>query len=351
MSQIVSCIFQLEFHGPLHIANPRAEYDSSERVLHSDTLYAAIMSAWAMLDLSEWITPEPTFALSSLFPYKQKQNGCQYFLPKPVGVFKANNDQSIRKKIKKVRYIDLELFAQWAKGFTIEANADHVAGDFYVSKLDAETEEEKKQEQNKIRNYISSEVYPRVRVPRMEGKDAEPYYIERIWFAEGCGLYCIFIGTQEDYDKVKTALNFLQDEGIGTDRHVGNGLFKLNEANLPNEFHFNANDHKYLVNLSLFCPESVEQLKNLLPQNDNHISYELVRRGGWITTEPYLTLRKKHVTMFREGSVFATTDNLNGPYGGFLVAGKTHKVHPWNDDQLHKIYRSGRAIFVPVKID
>jgi CRISPR-associated protein Csm4 len=340
-------LFRFKFTAPLHIANVRADYDRSETTLSSDTLYAAVMSAWATLGKAEWITPEPAFALSSLFPYYKQGEQVRYFLPKPTGVLKANDNLSTRKEIKKARYVEAELFAQWAKGSRIEADTNHLAGEFYLKKPPAN-----EKEKNIIKSFITSEVYPRVRVPRVEGKDAEPYYIERIWFAEGCGLYCLFVGSDEDYRKVKTALNFLQHEGIGTDRHVGNGLFVIEDIALPESFSFNTADANYLVNLSLFCPESPEQLESLLPEADSNIAYELVQRGGWVTTEPFLTLRKKRVHMFREGSVFARSAAANITENvGFSIAGKTQNVRPdWNDEKLHPIYRSGRAIFVPVKI-
>ncbi|MDW8288346.1 MAG: type III-A CRISPR-associated RAMP protein Csm4 [Flammeovirgaceae bacterium] len=340
-------LFHFKFTAPLHIANVRADYDRSETTLSSDTLYAAVMSAWAMLGKSEWITPEPAFALSSLFPYYYKKyEQVRYFLPKPTGVLKTK-DQDIHKKIKKVRYIEAGLFAKWAKGMAMEeADTNCLAGDFYLEKpLNDEQREV-------IKNFVASEVYPRVRVPRVEKKDADPYYIERIWFAEGSGLYCLFVGSEEDYRKVKTALNFLQYEGIGTDRHVGNGLFTLEESALPESFRFDVAGATHWVNLSLFCPESAEQLESLLPEADSHIAYELVQRGGWITTEPFLTLRKKHVYMLREGSVFANSSTSIQVEANLGIAGKTHNVRPeWNDDRLHPVYRCGRAIFVPVKMN
>lgn len=339
-------LFRFKFTAPLHIANVRADYDRSETTLSSDTLYAAVMSAWATLGMADWISPEPAFALSSLFPYYKQGTQMRYFLPKPASALKTK-DQSAYKQIKKARYVEAELFAQWAKGNPIEPDTKHLAGDFYLKKPADD------KEKDIIKNFMASEVYPRVRVPRVERYDAEPYYIERIWFAEGCGLYCLFIGSDEDYRKVKTALNFLQHEGIGTDRHVGNGLFELEEENaLPESFNFKLDSATHLVNLSLFCPESREQLESLLPEKDSRIAYELVKRGGWVTAEPFLTLRKKYVYMFREGSVFARPRTDFAAEVGFALAGKTHNVRPdWNDEKLHPVYRSGRAIFVPVKMN
>jgi len=46
-------IYRLVFETPLHISDVREDYSKSEQRIHSDTLYAAVMQAWAMLDKSD----------------------------------------------------------------------------------------------------------------------------------------------------------------------------------------------------------------------------------------------------------------------------------------------------------
>ncbi|MFN9648292.1 MAG: type III-A CRISPR-associated RAMP protein Csm4, partial [Pseudanabaena sp.] len=67
-------------------------------------------------------------------------------------------------------------------------------------------------------------------------------------------------------------------------------------------------------------------------------SYELQERGGWITSSSKNQRRKK-VVMFAEGSVFSE-----------IPKGKLANVTPPEFSQ-HKIYRSGIAVSLPIKID
>jgi CRISPR type III-A-associated RAMP protein Csm4 len=347
MSHVVR-LFRFRFTSPLHIANVRADYDRSEGTIASDTLVPAIMSAWATLGQTAWITSEPSFAFSSLFPYDQVAGKFRYFLPKPAGALTPTHYDG-HKLLKKVHYIEASLFSQWARTGQLLAKVTHTAGRFYLPQApDAD-------EKRKLSQLMTSEVYPRVRVPRTEGGEAEPYYIERIWFAEGCGLYALFAGSQLDYLRVKSALKLLEDEGLGTDRRVGHGQFVLEEAD-PEKINWLAGfapvgQATHLVNLSLFCPESPSQLSIMLPPANGHTAHELVKRGGWITSEPYLSLRKRSIHMFREGGIFKQTEGTVQPVGPFYLAGRTVNLAPKWNPPLHPIYRSGKTIFVPVKLN
>jgi CRISPR-associated protein Csm4 len=341
-------IFRLRFTGPLHIANVRAGYDRSETSIASDTLYAAVASTWAMLGQSDWIGPSPSFALSSLFPYLEHQGTVRYFLPKPIGALRPQSPSG-HKAWKKVQYLEHRAFGTWAAGGPLPDTDDYLVDKFYLAKPATS-----QAERQALASLMQPEVHPRVSVPRQTGQDAEPFYVERIWFAEGAGLYCLFVGNEQEYARVKSALQLLQHEGLGTDRKVGNGQFVLEETLLPADFglgHKSSPSPGYWVNLSLFCPESPEQLANMLPPSDEQVAYDLVKRGGWITAEPFMSLRKRSVHMFREGSIFRA-----GPGGqladGLHALGKTVDLRPaWNDPELTPIYRSGRALFVPVNLD
>jgi CRISPR/Cas system CSM-associated protein Csm4 (group 5 of RAMP superfamily) len=110
-----------------------------------------------------------------------------------------------------------------------------------------------------------------------------------------------------------------------------------------------------MVSLSLFCPEDEEQLKVMLGEKPGDSSYELVNRGGWITSPGLGKVRKRSIYMFSEGSVFKmSADPVSG---GCITLGKTDiDLSPWKDLEegnrpkrdLHKIYRSGKALFLPL---
>ena len=65
-------IFKLHFTAPLHISDPHDDLGNSQKVIHSDTLYAALMSCLAKRGESLPEDGDLGFTVSSLFPYFQK---------------------------------------------------------------------------------------------------------------------------------------------------------------------------------------------------------------------------------------------------------------------------------------
>ena len=65
-------IYKLHFTAPLHISDQHDDLGNSQKIIQSDTLYAALMSCLAKNgeDLPE--DGELGFTVSSLFPYFQK---------------------------------------------------------------------------------------------------------------------------------------------------------------------------------------------------------------------------------------------------------------------------------------
>ncbi|MEK6482148.1 type III-A CRISPR-associated RAMP protein Csm4 [Catalinimonas sp. 4WD22] len=341
-------ILKLAFSTPLHIGSVRADYATSSAMLHSDTLYSAVMQAWSMLGKEEWIPQKGQwkdlgFTLSSLFPYTTLDNQAVYFFPKPYGFL---NDQRLKdeqkpesKANKKVQFYDSDYFFKFLKNEPVGPQyAKHVQGSFLSSKsIDA--------------GFMQKQVYPRVKVARSEGEDAIPYYVERLYFKKGSGLFTIVSYENEEARKrLRSALNLLQDEGLGTDRHVGHGLFKLEEDTgfkLEEQLPLNTN---HMLNLSLYCPETKGSLEEMI--QDENARYELVQRGGWITTYPHMNLRKKTVHMFKEGSVFRK------PSAGLTAMGSTQDLAPDKESlpeatqpPQHPIWRCGKSLFIPVNVN
>jgi len=339
-------VIRFHFRTPLHIGTVRQDYASSESTLHSDSLYSAILSAWAVLGLGvpkdlDKKSEKLGFTLSSLFPFYQPDTASSvtYFFPKPLGTMLPQS-YAENKPFKKIQYLDYASFQEiLKKGTGFRPNPDNIEGVFYFEK----TADRMAFDTKKLQE---SEVFARNQVPRIPKRDdknkdenTQIYYIERVSFQGNSGLFCL-IKFEDDIakDKVESALDFLQDEGIGTDRHVGNGLFEweMDEVKLSTE------DSDYAVNLSLFCPENQIVLENML-QGDTP-KYELLKRGGWITTEPYLTYRKKSIYMLREGGIFRTDENSKGKIVDLKPENTPKEIN-------HPIYRVGKSLFIPIKID
>ncbi len=334
-------LLKFEFKTPLHISNVRSDYGKSEKMFHSDSLYSAIIEAWNILGLTipDFTEKQLEFAVSSLFPYfsQGNENDEIYFFPKPLGSLPiVDQNFEFHKKIKRVQYIDLQNYiGLLANGKMQISNEENIKGEFYTSndKFD--------------KDFMSSSVYMRNSIPREENRDTQLYYVDRIYFHEHCGLFCLATFENDEIrNKVISALKYLQDEGIGTDRHIGNGLFDLKIIDTFDKFDQLQITSEYFTNLSLFCPENKAQLDAMI---EDKARYQFKKRGGWITSEPYTTLRKKSVNMFNEGSVFKTEKSSD-----ILIKGKTvdlkpdTSILPHHARNIHSIFRVGRSVFLPI---
>lgn len=317
------------FKTPLHISNARSDYGQSERIFHSDALYAAIMQAWAMLGKTDWIGKQPDFTVSSLFPFTTVGNNKIHFFPKPF--LKPNLDKQVQKtedakKFKKVKYVDAPILEAYLNFSPQPADTYWLKGSYQTQyAIDSD--------------FIQTDVVPRIRKPRRDSEDAEPFYTERLYFKSGSGMFCLIqYDNAEAQKRVEAAIHYLADTGIGTDRNVGHGLFDWSEGKLSLSL---PTTSAFGLNLSLFCPETQQQLTDML---DYQSRYEIIKRGGWMS-EPYNTYRKRSVYMFKEGSLLRTAA---------IPKGKTVNLQPDNallpSQVMHPVWRVGKALFLPVKL-
>lgn len=322
-----SKIFQIYFTSPLHISDVRADYGKSEKKIHSDTLTAAIMYAWAALGKEEWIQKEYGFTVSSLFPFTKIENHPVYFFPKPFLSVDIDGDVStIFKKLKKIEYLDWQYFKKVCSAESLNSRKLHDAckGTYLT-------------DQAIDKAFIYTTLKSRIVKSRNEHQDSTPFYMEQINFKNNSGLWGAVVFDNPDGElRFNVALNYLKDSGIGTDRNTGNGQFAWEWDNETN-FDFSL-ESEYALNLSLFCPENHTQLDAML--KDETVRYETIKRGGWIS-EPFNSIRKKSVLMFTEGSIFKSDASIKGQ----LVS-----LQPKILKSQNQIWRSGKSLFLPVKL-
>lgn len=339
-------LFKLHFTSPLHLAKGKSEYDSSEDILHSDTLKSALAVCALQLGIiNEVESFLNTFKISSAFPFFKEE----LFFPKPnflnpeTQLFTFENDEKQkvkqRKKVKKIKWIGKEYFEKLLQGkpdiFVVDDNRNET---FFSPKI---------KKDDKI--YIS-ETQERVQISRVlgEGEDTQPYYVDRLYFDKDAGLFFLLETKDKDIiKKIENCLKLLGDNGLGTDKNVGNGQFSFSKENLDLPMIDNAN---YQINLSLYCPDN-EELKEIKSKKEN-LSYTLLKRGGWLASPEnpdHISLRKKSIFMFGEGSIF--------PKNNKDLEGKMVDLKPENEKLKemkvsinHKIYRDGRSIFLGMKI-
>lgn len=310
-------IFKLTFTSPLHLSRGKMNtYESSDITLHSDTLKSAIYVAALQLDMKLWADDfMENMTISSAFPFDAK--GC--YLPMPLSYYpEVKTDE--RKAFKSVKFLTIKQFEAIAKGETTDV-------------LDAE----RKANQPKIWERDTTQ---RVKI-NLEG-DSEPFYVEKLYPEKGSGLYFMAQSESVDFTKLRAALRLLQDNGIGLQKGLGNGQFTFEEETLQIDLASNANAW---LNLSLYRPIASELTDTMLKKS----SYQFKKRGGWIASpaqEDNISLRKKAVLMFTEGSVFSF-ENIDNQA---IVKGKVENIKPDTNQIEHPIWRDGKAIFLPITI-
>ena len=327
----------LKFITPLHIGDHKPDsYESTEIYLRSDTINAAIIATWAKLGFVDWIEEcegALPFTISSAYPYYGTKGSENIFFPRMKVPFDLEDkDSTLSKLIKKITWMDKIYFEAVINAQKIEKTFEyHIKKEFLTSSSIFPKD-----------GFMTKQISERVAIPRERSEDnqSEPFYMERIYFNNG-GLYFFAVG--EQFDRLEAALNLLQYEGFGTDRNVGNGFFEWHRSEINIEV---PTDTEYATNLGLYCPVSKEKVVVEVGEDDKNTGYDLVKRGGWITSTSHQSIVKDSIYMFGEGSIFKKSEQVDGQ--------KNIDLRPKNlpDDMKpsHPIYRSGCSIFIPVKL-
>lgn len=333
-------IYKLYFTSPLHISDQHEDGSFSLRNIQSDTIYAALSSCMAKMGYTIPSDGDLGFTVSSLFPYYQQlvESNPIYFLPMPLQSRQPElKDVSKAKKLKKVQWVDIAFYGKILNGTFSLTDADaflpYIQGN-YLTKEVLPLNEDGSSE------FVNSEISQRVTLKSRTGQeDAKPYYVDKIVFRHHAGFFFLAEGDTTLLDK---ALNLLSIEGIGTDRNIGFGNFEYSTDSISIELPQNT-DHQ--VSLSLMIPESEEQLEILM--SSDRIAYDFIRRGGWITTYPYTTIRKCAIYGFLPGSVFKKEINQERKPVGRIVNLRP-EIGELSPD--HPIWRNGKSIMLPIKL-
>ncbi len=334
-------IAKLHFTSPLHLSRGKSGLDTSFEVLHSDTLKSALFVCALELDLLRGEDARPffeSFTISSAFPFVNDQ----LFFPRPErlhdsieGQAQAESNEKIdRKKLKKVKYFSKKRFEELLKGELKILKDNEVRKTKYYSETD-------------IIEPFKSETVQRVVVSRNYDEDgSDTFYTERLYFTEGGGLFFLIdIKDETQRNTIESALLLLGDNGIGSDKSVGNGQFEFKGIE-PFAFEQAQNANKQ-ISLSLFSPKKGEVNRADFLELS---AYSLTARGGYVASPDNFnrsSLRKKSIVMFTEGAVFPKAE----------LVGDVKDLNPNSDDLReknleikHPIWRDGRALFLPYNL-
>lgn len=311
-------IAKLSFASGLHLGSGTGEeYDRSMRVLHSDTISAALCSIWAV-NGNEVERFMQSYRVSSAMPVYRGR----LFLPLPLDkscVKIANTtDGSQHKRVKRLQWIEQSLWERLSRegGITITADMISACGSA-IATTDA------------CDIYLQRQSLEQ-KVAVVDGDDNEPYYFDRIFMGKDVELGVLY--ECEDRANFERAFTLLADSGLGTRRSVGNGLFSVEFSTIE----IDTDESLPGVELISLWHPTIEEWN---PDTISMSCYEIISRGGFISGSSDVTQRhiiKKSVNMIMEGSVIATT-SLLGDIVDVCPDGFT----------AHPVWRDGRAMYLP----
>lgn len=326
-------IYKLKPKATFHLGVAGVGIEATESIIHSDTLFSAIVSAWCHLGevddngkipiLEPFIQPDGNtpFYLSSAFPYA----GDMLLLPCPR--IKLVED----KNTKKIEFISVEALQEVIQG-RLDEKAVIQGGQIMITcaeykRLACDFAWKSNKEERLWKSGRKTRT-PRVTIDRITSQ-TQIYFCGRVSFEQNCGLYFWVDVRDEKYkNHLDSAIDFLSDEGLGGERSIGHGQFTFHceMAELPTFSNPNPSQTKYLT-LALYHPTEDEVCRDEILDG---AAYKLMERGGWIYSPDGRSKRRKRIKMLREGALF------NKPIVGDIVS-----VEP--SDFPHPVYRYGLA--------
>ena len=251
-------------------------------------------------------------------------------MPKPQGRIlvevEGEEEYMYRKQLKKVQYLELSLWKRIIRGEKISVKASQIVRDYIVD------------EKTTLPTLYDTQVNERVFVPR-NTIDADPFFFEWTFSHQEAGLFVLTDATGVLLEEICELMKMLGEQGIGTDKNVGGGKFVPQiSGSLNVETSTDANAR---LLLSLYIPKK-EEFSNISLEES---LFNLCKRGGFIAGSEhpqFRHLRKRSVFMFGVGSILKTNQDL---------IGKIVNLRPdWNDQSLHPVFRSGRALSLPINL-
>ena len=310
--------------SPLHIGTGHDDYSTSSYELPSDTLSAALAAIKAQLagtiDAQAFME---SFAISSAFPFVDKQ----LFFPKPMGriVVQGCDEEQIRKKLKKIKYIELSQWDKMVRGKALDINENQLSGEFLLGK---DSDHQKP---------YAYQVNQRVAVSR-DGGDATPFYFKWQYHSPNAGLFCIVDCRKEDtFAEIKRLFGLLGETGIGSSKSVGGGKFQIEDEDIELP-HVEDADSTLLLSHYIPTKEELEKIDLEASQ------YEITLRSGYMagsSVPAFQHLLKKSIHMLKSGSIIDGVHTLKGKI--------VNVAPPWKDAQMHPTLRNGCPIVLPIK--
>jgi CRISPR-associated protein Csm4 len=344
-----SRIVTLCLKGPLHVGQfIGVEREAALAWAPADTLFGALVSAWAVLGqdvtamLAGFRAGKPPFILTSAFP----RAGTVRFYPRPwLYHYPANLFERERKRTKRLQWISEGVLERLVAGESLAGEGEDdnfIQGSaIWLTRAEqASLPKSIKQDENgRVWGYQSA---PRVTVDRADSH-SNLFHTGRVNFAPECGLWfgVRFLSDDPAWpEQVKTALAYLADAGLGGLRSTGHGAFTWawERKDIPAA----PQAGSLALTLSRYAPRDADELQATLLGKAS-TAYRLVTVGGWCRDDQLHPWRRRSVCMVTEGSLLAWDERATA---GHLVNVTPEGVGVFGD--AHRVWRYGYAFPVPV---
>ena len=302
-------IYKLSFPNGIHIGT--GNLSSTEKVIHSDTLFSAMciealnMGGEEELNRFVQMAKDNQLRISDAMPYI----GDTMYLPKPmIRIEGTDKDSALKKEFKKLSYISVQYMETYLSG-----NAEPTSLN------------------NDFSSFGEDTLYQKVALKNND-EDNDLYSVRVYKFNENCGLYVVFATETEDAeDLIFDIMDSLQYSGIGGKRTAGYGRFECRIADIPSSLEkmLEADNCENYMTISM-CMPSDDELSSVL---DGAV-YKLTKRGGFVQSSTYsdTQLKKRDFYMFASGAVFKKK------FDGDVFDVAILKAHP--------IYKYGKPILL-----
>jgi CRISPR-associated protein Csm4 len=298
-------VYKLRLKGPLHVGTWGIGREETLNYVPSDTLFGALVVAWASLGLpvEDALSGGPAASLrvTSAFPFA----GPVRFFPRPLRSVDWPADLPF-KRIKQAAWVSEALFHALRRGELPRQHLDErlnfvQAGRLWLTAPEREA----------IGRATGLPDYPgepamelrlwreataaRVAVDRAS-RASNLFHTGRVSFAGGCGLWLAARG--DDLAPLEAGLDYLQDTGLGGLRATGHGAFEWSAwpevPPLPPP-----GDGGYFVTLARYAPAAAEFERTLrAPQ----AAFRLETVAGWCLDDANKPWRRRRVRLVAEGA-------------------------------------------------
>lgn len=300
-------------------------------ILHSDTIFGAILSAISELypndidDIVSKFQDNPPFIVSSAFPYIFNETDKIRFFPKIIetnsksknndlneGIVDSSDVLATKKKFKTVEFIEEDLFFKLASGnikeYDIINDLNNRKYSILNKNLLLENDARILEKQNKgFTQKYKKTITPQNTINRITLESEAIFYSEGFEFIN-MGLFFLIDFKEKEYENILTSsIRFLKDRGFGRDISTGKGHF---DYEIDNNYRLPDINGDYFITLSRFIPSN-EDLNKI----NEFSGYEIDSKRG---KSPFGEIRKQ-IRFFKEGSSFPYYKKF---YGKIVESGK-----------------------------